>query len=71
MYQSNQKRLFELLEKQERSNDVVPDAEESRTFWDSIWNVHVTNRSREDKETVKENAKLESSRDGWTVWLLA
>ncbi|XP_063592467.1 uncharacterized protein LOC134769657 [Penaeus indicus] len=37
MFQSNRKRLFEELEGNISNETVVPDAEESRTFWNNIW----------------------------------
>ena len=39
MYQSNQKRLFERMENQERTSDEIPEAQESREFYNKIWNV--------------------------------
>ena len=36
IFQSNQKRLFEMLGNEERDNSVVPDIEESMRFWSSI-----------------------------------
>ena len=41
MFQKNQRRLFEQLERQERQDDVIPDAEESRQFWRGIWSEEV------------------------------
>ncbi|XP_063599561.1 uncharacterized protein LOC134775881 [Penaeus indicus] len=37
MFQSNQKGLFEELEGNISNETVVPDAEESRKFWNNIW----------------------------------
>ena len=37
MFQSNQKRLFERLENKERSDEVRPEAQESKKFWSDIW----------------------------------
>ena len=37
MFQANQRRLFERLEKVDRSNDLRPDSEESKRFWSEIW----------------------------------
>ena len=59
LYQSNQKRLFELIEKKERNNDIVPDAEESKNFWNGIWNQPVRHNAdakwlNDVKEELKE-----------------
>ena len=45
MFQSNQKRLFEMLENEERDNSVVPDTEESIRFWSSIWDNPVSHNT--------------------------
>ena len=36
MFESNQRSRFEDLEGEERDN-IIPDADENRNFWDSIW----------------------------------
>ena len=36
MFESNQRNIFEDLEGEERDN-IIPDADENRNFWDSIW----------------------------------
>ena len=54
LFQTNQKRLFERLEGIERRNGVRPDAEESITFWSSIWSKSVQhNEKAEWLEEVK------------------
>ena len=45
MFQSNQKRLFEMLGNEERDNSVVPDIEESMRFWSSIWDNPVSHNT--------------------------
>ena len=49
MFQSNQKRLFEKLDNMETENTMIPDAEESRTFWASIWDNPVNYNSNADR----------------------
>ena len=41
LFQTNQKRLFEIIEGIERNSDITPDAEESKTFWGDIWDNEV------------------------------
>ena len=41
MFQNNQRRLFEQLDSQERQDDIIPDAEESRQFWKGILSEEV------------------------------
>lgn len=37
MFQSNQKRLFEELDGNNKNDTVIPNAEESKEFWNNIW----------------------------------
>ena len=41
MFQSNQKRLFEMLENQERDSSVLSDTVECMRFWSSFWDKPV------------------------------
>ena len=42
MFQTNQVKLFERLEKENRSNDIRPGSHESVRFWGRIWDQPVT-----------------------------
>ena len=44
LFENNQKLLFEQLEGIERSNKVIPDAEESREFWKGIWEIRISTK---------------------------
>ena len=46
MYSNNQKIFFERLEGKERSNDVIPDANETKTFWKEIWEKEIEHNHR-------------------------
>ena len=48
MFHSNQKRLFEKLDNMDTENTMIPGAEESRTFWASIWDNPVNHNSNAD-----------------------
>ena len=48
MFRSNQKRLFEKIENMESDNNVTPDADESKAFWDNIWDIPVDYNSGAD-----------------------
>ena len=37
LFQSNQKRLFDMIDGIERGINILPDAEECRQFWSGIW----------------------------------
>ena len=50
LFESNQKKLFDEIEGKERQT-VVPDAEESRIFWDNIWGQPV--RHNENAEWLR------------------
>ena len=52
LFQNNQRRLFEQLEGRERDNTIIPDAEESKTFWRGIWSEEVYHN--EKAEWLKE-----------------
>ena len=55
MFQSNQKRLFEELDGNTRNETVVPDAEESREFWNNIWGKSTKHNSEAQwLEDIKE-----------------
>ena len=45
MFQSNQKRLFEMMENEERDNSVVSDTEDSMRFSSSIWDNPVSHNT--------------------------
>ena len=60
LFENNQKLLFEQIEGIERGNEVIPDANESRTFWKSIWENDV--RHNEKAEWIR-NVKQEISHD--------
>ena len=60
LFENNQKLLFEQIEGIERGNEVIPDANESRTFWKSIWENDV--RHNEKAEWIR-NVKQEISYD--------
>ncbi len=64
MFQSNQKRLFEELDGNTRNDTIVPDAEESKEFWNGIWGKstkHNTNAKwlQDMKEEYKNKPKQE------------
>ena len=42
MFQTNQAKLFERLEKDNRINDIRPESQESVRFWSRIWDQPVT-----------------------------
>ena len=46
MYSNNQKMFFERLEGKERSNDMIPDATETKTFWKEIWEKEIEHNHR-------------------------
>ena len=52
MFECNQKRLFEELEGNKKSSDVMPVEEECQNFWGGIW-----------EEKVKHNAEAEWLQD--------
>ena len=56
LFQNNQKRLFAKLERLETDNSTIPDAEESREYWDSIWGKQV-------KQLEKDRARIEKQSD--------
>ena len=56
LFQNNQKRLFAKLERLETDNSTIPDAEESREYWDSIW-------SKQVKQLEKDRARIEKQSD--------
>ena len=37
LFQTNQKRLFDILEGKEKSDNITPNAEESKLFWGELW----------------------------------
>ena len=37
LFQTNQKRLFDILEGKEKSDNIAPNTEESKLFWGEIW----------------------------------
>ena len=42
LFQSNQKKLFEMIDGYDRENEVRPDADESKKFWSELWDKNVT-----------------------------
>lgn len=65
MFQSNQKRLFEQLENVDTDDTVIPDAEESKTFWANIWDNPIDYNSNADwlKELESEVNEVEKQND--------
>ena len=39
LFQQDQKRFYQELNGTARNNDIVPDADDSKTFWGDIWSV--------------------------------
>ena len=52
LFQTNRKRLFEKIDGKERNCEIKPDAEESKTFWSSIWAIE--KKHNEDAEWLKD-----------------
>ena len=51
MHSNNQKMFFERLEGKERSNDMIPDANEAKTFWKENWEKEIEqNGSNQSKK---------------------
>ena len=46
IFQNNQKRLYELIEGQERHEDNLPDGEESMQFWSKNWSERVNHNEK-------------------------
>ena len=46
LFQNNQKRLFAKLEGLETDNSIIPDAEENREYWNSIWSKQVVHNDK-------------------------
>ena len=46
MFQSNQKRLFAELDGNNKNDTVIPDAEESKEFWNNIWGKSTNTTSK-------------------------
>ena len=55
LFESNQKKLFNEIEGISKGDDVVPDAEESQTFWSDIWDNPI--KHNEDAEWLRELEK--------------
>ena len=53
LYSNNQKMFFERLEGKERSNDMIPDAIGTKTFWKEIWEKEIKHNHREWIESVE------------------
>ena len=54
LFQSNQKKLFEMIDGYDRENEVRPDANESKKFWSELWDKNVThNENAEWLTTMK------------------
>ena len=54
LFQSNQKKLFEMIDGYDRENEVRPDADESKKFWSELWDKNVThNEHAEWLTTIK------------------
>ena len=65
LFQSNQKRLFELLEGNERDDDVRPNEDEFLRFWSEIWDNPVRHNKRAEwlNEVKKELNKVKNQED--------
>ena len=61
MFQTNQAKLFERLEKEKRSNDIRPGSQESIRFWSRIWDQPVTHN-----DEAKWSKKVERQLRGTT-----
>ena len=48
LFETNQKKLFEKLEKRELSEQAMPDKEEATQFWNGIWNEPVNHNESAD-----------------------
>ena len=61
IFQTNQVKLFERLEKENRSNDIRPGSQESLRFWSGIWDQTVTHNDEgkwlKGRETINRNSK--------------
>ena len=51
LFVSNQKRIFEEIEGVVQNESVIPDAEESKSFWGSLWDNEV--QHNEEAEWLK------------------
>ena len=65
LFQSNQKRLFELLEGNERDDDVRPNEDEFLRFWSEIWDNPVRHNERAEwlNEVKKELHRVKKQED--------
>ena len=52
LYETNRKRLYELIEGEDRDASIKPDAEESLKFWGNIWGKEI--KHNEEAEWLKE-----------------
>ena len=61
MFQASQVKLFERLEKENRSNDIRPGSQENVRFWSGIWNQRITHNDeavvKKGRETTRRNTK--------------
>ena len=65
LFQNNQKRLFAKLEELQTYNSTIPDAEESREYWDSIWSKKLVHNDKTMwiNELEKNHARIEKQSD--------
>ena len=65
MFQTNQAKLFERLEKENGSNDIRPGNQESVRFWSEIWDQSITHNDeakwlKKVERKLRGTAKLEN-----------
>ena len=65
LFQNNHKRLFTKLEGLETDNSIIPDAKETREYWNSIWSKQVTHSDKAlwINEVEKDHARIEKQSD--------
>lgn len=64
MFNNNQSRLYDTLERKSEREEVLPDTEESKKFWSDIWSEPVQhNREAEWLKKLKEEIEVEQQED--------
>ena len=64
MFQDNQRRFYDELDKEGSQNKTIPDAEESKKFWGDIWGKEVThNGNAEWIEIVDKDMNVRQQED--------
>ena len=54
MFETDQKKVYEELNREFNGDSVIPDAEESKSFWNGIWGVEMEhNRTADWLEGLK------------------